>query len=159
MRVADLLEARGLTQKRLAELVGKPQPTISRLLSGHRGIRVNDLDAVAQVLLVPVAELLRAPDDPIYELNPREGDLIRRFRALSPAGQDALLTLLPQAAKGAPHAVASSSSVRFGARPEVPPEVEPLIQAATAALVSALRVAGRHAPATRVEEALRPAGD
>ena len=49
-RLKQLVEEAGLTQAELAVAVGMSEPTVSRLLSGQRGIKVEEAEAVLAVL-------------------------------------------------------------------------------------------------------------
>lgn len=92
-RVNNLLDRQKLSQRKLAKHVGTDSTSMSRLLSGKRGIKVSELDSIAEFLKVPVAELLRAPDDRVYELRADEAEVVDRYRGLPSPGQEALLTL------------------------------------------------------------------
>jgi len=91
VRVADLLEQRGLKQKSL--VADKTEGWISNIMTGRRGVRLEDLDTIAGVLNVPPAELIRDPHNQTFELTPNEIRLVEAFRRLSPTEQQALLTL------------------------------------------------------------------
>lgn len=49
---------RRLNQTDLAGLLGQGQPWVSRRMSGSTPITVDDLEAIAEALRVPVSELL-----------------------------------------------------------------------------------------------------
>jgi len=49
-RLKQLVEDAGLTQAELAAAVGMSEPTVSRLLSGQRGLKVEEAEAVLAVL-------------------------------------------------------------------------------------------------------------
>ena len=91
VRVADLLEQRGLKQKALS--ADKSEGWISNIMTGRRGVRLQDLESIAGVLGVPPSELIRAPEDTMIELTATEGRIVEAFRRLSPTEQQALLTV------------------------------------------------------------------
>lgn len=49
-KLRQLVEDAGLTQSELASRLGMSEPTVSRLLSGQRGIKVEEAEAVLAVL-------------------------------------------------------------------------------------------------------------
>lgn len=49
-KLRQLVEDAGLTQTELASRLGMSEPTVSRLLSGQRGIKVEEAEAVLAVL-------------------------------------------------------------------------------------------------------------
>jgi transcriptional regulator with XRE-family HTH domain len=89
VRVADLLERRGLKQKTL--IGDNTEGWISNIMTGRRGVRLEDLEAIANILNVPPSELIRAPTDVTLELTPQEVRLVEAFRVLSGVEQHALL--------------------------------------------------------------------
>lgn len=91
LRVISLLEDRGLKQNMIRG--SKTEGWVSNILTGRRGIRLNDVEEIASALNVPVAELVRRPDDRTYDLTATEARLIEAFRRLSQTEQHALLTL------------------------------------------------------------------
>jgi transcriptional regulator with XRE-family HTH domain len=54
----------GMTQAQLGEAIGLAQTAVSRRLSGEIAFDVTELHKIAEVLGVPVAELLGAPATP-----------------------------------------------------------------------------------------------
>jgi transcriptional regulator with XRE-family HTH domain len=91
LRVIGLLEDRGLTQKAIRG--SKTEGWVSNIITGRRGIRLNDVEQIADALNVPVAELMRRPEDHVYDLSQTESRLIEAFRKLSHHEQQALLTM------------------------------------------------------------------
>lgn len=91
LRVIALLEDRGLTQKSIRGT--KTEGWVSNIITGRRGIRLIDVEEVANALNVPVAELMRRPEDRCYDLSSTEARLIEAFRRLSHVEQQALLTV------------------------------------------------------------------
>jgi transcriptional regulator with XRE-family HTH domain len=76
-----------LRQKRLAAYVGllthgKPysEAWISNILAGRKGIRLTELDAVADFFQVPPGELVRHEGDALVEVSPTEMAILRKFR-------------------------------------------------------------------------------
>ena len=52
-----------ITQKRLGELIGKPQTTITRWVTGQTPLRLDDLSLIAEGLDVSVVDLVRKAGD------------------------------------------------------------------------------------------------
>jgi len=50
-----------MTQRQLAEKLGLPQPSVSKRLSGLIAFDVAELERVAEVLGVPVAQFMSTP--------------------------------------------------------------------------------------------------
>lgn len=91
VRVADLLEQRGLKQK---ELRGDhTEGWISNIMTARRGVGLEDLESIANILNIPPAELIRDPMNTTLELTPNEIRLVQAFRALSGHEQNAVLTM------------------------------------------------------------------
>ena len=76
MQLSKIRKAKGLSQVRLAEMVGVEQPTISRIERGDDGVTLRQLKAVSFALGVTVSDLL-AEDRDLAEIA-----LVRAFRAL-----------------------------------------------------------------------------
>lgn len=91
LRVISLLEDRKQTQKSLRG--DKTEGWISNIMLGRRGIKIQDAEEIADILNVPLAELIRRPEDQVYELSPTETRLIEAFRRMSLTEQHALLTM------------------------------------------------------------------
>jgi transcriptional regulator with XRE-family HTH domain len=62
-RIAELREAQGVPQRRLAEAIGIDQSALSRLESGSRGLAVEELVGIAEFLNVETDTLLRSTAD------------------------------------------------------------------------------------------------
>lgn len=60
-RVADARDKNGATNAGLAESTGIPRTTLIRSLNGDRPFRVSELARLGNVLGVPYAEFLTAP--------------------------------------------------------------------------------------------------
>jgi transcriptional regulator with XRE-family HTH domain len=103
-RLAALLDERTpagkLRQKRLAKYLNKSEAWISNILAGRKGLRLVDLDAVAEFFNLPPGELVRHDDDLLVELTPSELAVIRRLRRLTADDLHAHYQLL-----GLPHLV------------------------------------------------------
>lgn len=102
LRVHSVREQRNLHQKDLKG--SNSEQWISNKLRGLRDLSLNEAEEIADALQVPLAELLRRPDDLVYELDNLEGRLIDAFRQLNAAEQDALLTLSTLRLRPAPYA-------------------------------------------------------
>ncbi|TAA54048.1 helix-turn-helix domain-containing protein [Shinella sp. JR1-6] len=59
--IRELMEARGLKNKDVAEAIGTSDVNVSRLLSGQRGLDLDWLHAFARALDVPIWELFQPP--------------------------------------------------------------------------------------------------
>jgi transcriptional regulator with XRE-family HTH domain len=122
LRVAEILEGKGLHQKDLAA-EGKDS-WVSNKLAGRRGITLQDVEQIAGALNVPPAELVRSPADRVYELRAVEAEIVEAFRKLSDGEQRALLTiatlrLRPPTTKKNP--LHSSNTTRFNTVPRLRP--------------------------------------
>lgn len=67
-RVAELLDARGMSKADLAKATGRSQPLISQFLSGAKTVSLDTVDKLADALGVDVADLfprtsLASPDE------------------------------------------------------------------------------------------------
>lgn len=93
-RIQELLDLRThtgkLRQKRLAEHLNKSEAWLSNILEGRRGLRLNDLDEVAEFFRVPPSELVRTYDTELEEVTPSERTLLRRLRRAKPEDRDAI---------------------------------------------------------------------
>ena len=56
-RIHDLLKARGMTQRNLADLLGKRESEISRWLTGSRGFTTATLAKISAALGEPIVEV------------------------------------------------------------------------------------------------------
>jgi hypothetical protein len=92
LRVNGLLQDRRQTQKSLRG--DKTEGWISNIMRERRALKLNDADELAETLGVPLAELVRRPDDRTYELTGTEARVIEAFRRLSPTEQQAAIALL-----------------------------------------------------------------
>ncbi len=77
-RIADLRAERGVSQRRLADVLGLDPSALSRIESGDRGLAVGELVSVAEFLGVASDALLRDEVDamPLFrnEGGPEQGD-------------------------------------------------------------------------------------
>ena len=67
-RIKELRAQRGISQQRLAELLGVSRPTISQIESGGRKISAEELDALAKIFNVFVGSLLNKKEEPMVIL-------------------------------------------------------------------------------------------
>jgi transcriptional regulator with XRE-family HTH domain len=65
VNIAQLREARGLTQQQIAKLAGVPRATWAHLESGHANPTLGVLNRAAGALQVTIEELIRAPRSPV----------------------------------------------------------------------------------------------
>lgn len=57
-RIAEVRKSKGMTQERLAEVLGMEPTTISRQETGHRSMSISTLAAIADVFRVGLGDLL-----------------------------------------------------------------------------------------------------
>jgi len=67
-RIKELRSQRGISQQRLAELLGVSRPTISQIESGGRKISAEELDALAKIFNIFVDSLLSKEEEPMVIL-------------------------------------------------------------------------------------------
>ncbi len=67
-RIKELRSQRGISQQRLAELLGVSRPTISQIESGGRKISAEELDALAKIFNIFVDSLLNKEEEPMVIL-------------------------------------------------------------------------------------------
>lgn len=95
-RIAEVRRARGLTLKRLAELVGTSNQQISHLEKGRRRLTVEWMERIAKALDCHPFDLLGEGASP---RNARERAMIELFRGLSDEQQEAFLQATAALAK------------------------------------------------------------
>lgn len=83
-RVAELRQAKGLSQEALAALAGMHQTTLSKIEKGSRGLDQEYRRVLAPHLGVTPAELLSRDENP-FLLSDEERDLILRLRSAHPS--------------------------------------------------------------------------
>lgn len=96
-RLAILIDERSnasrFRQKALARHLNKTEAWLTNVLNGRRGLRLVDLDTIADFFHVPPSELIRAGDDPLVEVSPSELALLKKMRRSSPSFREAVWTL------------------------------------------------------------------
>lgn len=96
-RLAYLLDERThagrIRHKALARHMGKSEVWLSNVLSAKRGLRIVDLDRLAEFFHVPVSEFVRETDADLIEVTPTELALLRKLRRASDTFRDAMLAL------------------------------------------------------------------
>ena len=95
-RVRELRKTKGLTIKRLAELVGTSNQQISHLEKGHRRLTLGWMERIAQALEFHPSDLLSGGT---RLENDRERAMIELFRNLSEGQQEAFLRATAALAK------------------------------------------------------------
>ena len=65
-RIKDILKEKGLTQKELAERMGKAPQYINNVVNGGRDASINTLEKIAESLNVPIAELFEKRPEPTF---------------------------------------------------------------------------------------------
>jgi transcriptional regulator with XRE-family HTH domain len=90
---------RGWTQERLSEAIGIEPVTLSRLETGDRALSLSTLASIANVLQIPIADLLDVGKKlPVPKHDPELTELIRLFGTLTPSQRDVLLRLVRELA-------------------------------------------------------------
>jgi transcriptional regulator with XRE-family HTH domain len=89
-----------LRQKAFARHMNKSEAWLSNVLSGKRGLRIVDLDKVADFFHLPVSELVRESDAELVEVTPSEQSLLRKVRRMNKEYRDGIYLFagLPQPA-------------------------------------------------------------
>jgi len=95
-RIRELRKARGLTLKRLAELVGTSNQQISHLEKGRRRLTLDWMERIAKALECHPSDLLIGGTQ---VRNERERAMIELFRGLSEEQQEAFLKATAALAK------------------------------------------------------------
>ncbi len=95
-RISELRKARGLTLKRLAELVGTSNQQISHLEKGRRRLTLDWMERIAKALECHPADLLIGGTQ---LRNEKERAMIELFRGLSEEQQEAFLKATAALAK------------------------------------------------------------
>ncbi|MBO6824468.1 MAG: helix-turn-helix transcriptional regulator [Thalassospira sp.] len=95
-RITELRKAKGLTIKRLAELVGTSNQQISHLEKGHRRLTLEWMERIAEALECHPSDLLSGGT---RLENDRERAMIELFRGLSDEQQEAFLQATAALAK------------------------------------------------------------
>lgn len=72
----------------------KSEAWLSNILNGRRGIRLKDLDGIAEFFQIPPGELVRNEGDEMWELTPLEMHVMRRWRRIDLEEKRAFLVLL-----------------------------------------------------------------
>ncbi len=88
---------RGLTQEKLAEMVGIGQQSLSRMEKGQLAPRFERLQALADILHCTVAELFRLPEG--EGMPEQAATLMDILRPLSAESQDALVGIAAEMAR------------------------------------------------------------
>lgn len=101
LRVHSVLDERDLNQKDLKG--ANSEGWISNKLRGQRDVKLNEAEQIADALQVPLAELLRKPEDSVYELDNVESRLVEAFRQLSKPEQDAFVLTVTLRHRPAPY--------------------------------------------------------
>jgi len=167
LRVRAILDEKKLPQK--AARGSNSEEWISTKLSGARNLQLNEAEEIADALQVPLAELLRKPEDSVYELDNMEARLIEAYRQLSKPEQDAFVLVMTLRHRPAPYASGRKVALRAGtsSQPGGAPrenalsarraaaadaeDIRALIQAFDQRLAEALRQSGGQTPGARVE--------
>ena len=92
-RLRKVREARGLTQRGLAERMGVEPETISRAETGALSLSLTNLAAMARVLGMQMHDLVAAVEDPVPSASASadETELLALFHELDAAGRRVVL--------------------------------------------------------------------
>lgn len=116
-RLEALLDARThagqIRQKRLAEYMGKSEAWLSNILAGKKGVRLVDLDALAEFFRVPPSEFIREADNDLVEVTPAELGFLRKLRRGSQETRAAIYHIVGLDESGKP----AAKSVKRKTRP------------------------------------------
>lgn len=102
-----------IRHKALARFMGKSEVWLSNVLSGKRGVRIVDLDKLADFFRIPVSEFVRETDADLREVTPTELSLLRTFRRLSDADKAAYLHVLGLQSDSTPPSVGPKRTRKF----------------------------------------------
>jgi len=89
-----------IRQKRLCAFLqgrgdkSKSEAWLSNILKGRRGVRLKDLDGIADFFAMPPGELIRNEGDALWELTPLEMAVIKRWRRLDYDDKRSMLTFM-----------------------------------------------------------------
>jgi transcriptional regulator with XRE-family HTH domain len=81
-RLRTLRQARGITQVRLAKMLGTQQTAISQVELGNRGLTIQQVVKLAKALAVPTDEILAQPNGASREGLPKDRRLLQRIRQI-----------------------------------------------------------------------------
>lgn len=100
-RLRKVREARGLTQRALAERMGVEPETISRAETGALSLTLTNLAAMARVLALPMRELVAGIEEPVAAAGatPEAAELLALYNELDGTGQRAALAAVRGIAK------------------------------------------------------------
>lgn len=112
LRVISLLEEKGWTQKSLKG--DSSEGWISNVITGRRNLKLDDAEKIAARLQRPLAELLRRPDDHVYELDNLEARLVEAFRAMNETEQQAFITIATLRQRQPPNVLGGKVAVGRG---------------------------------------------
>lgn len=97
LRLRQLLDERTpagrLRQKTFAKHMGHTEAWLSNILNGQRGLRLVDVDKVADFFRIPPGELIRETDSDLVEVTPTEQKLLRKIRRVSDEYRQTIYTL------------------------------------------------------------------
>lgn len=93
LMIDERTDAGKIRHNALARFMGKSEVWLSNVLSGKRGIRIKDLDKLADFFRIPVSELVRESDAELIEVTPSELALLRKLRRAPDAFKDSILTI------------------------------------------------------------------
>lgn len=90
-RLCSARDAAGLNNKEVAQRLDLDESTVSLWMNGKRTPRVENLQRLASVLGIEVAELWQGEE--VLPATPAQRAMVEEMSAMSPAQQEALLAL------------------------------------------------------------------
>lgn len=96
-KVKRILKSRGISMEQLGLALDVKKSGISQKLNGKRGVTVEELMTIANILNMSLDELCK--DDPGYPANLHEKDFMEAFQAVSPEKQDIITEMMKSLAK------------------------------------------------------------
>ncbi|KPJ59964.1 MAG: repressor protein [Latescibacteria bacterium DG_63] len=80
VRVRRLRREAGMTQSRLAEMLGIPRPSLSQIETGERKISIDELAKLSDIFNCPIEDLLGSGEEPIVVLGRKTKERRRKSR-------------------------------------------------------------------------------
>lgn len=110
-RIREEMDRKHLNQVDIAGLLKWSQSRISKLLSGHSDLRVDDLEAVCFAIGIQLTEAVRDHGlEFCAEMSPTELRALENLRRLDPTNQSAFLQLLDAKRRASPDRYATKPS-------------------------------------------------
>lgn len=95
-RLRAVREARGITQREMAQLVGWSQPTLSQRETGQTRLTIEQAEAYARALGIQITFVVREEPAPLL---PEHQELLHRLEALLPRLPDVVVRTMRREAE------------------------------------------------------------